>query len=245
MIWDALRSTAVAIDWNPLNWDALTWGSIVALLVVLWLLIALRQSRRQLVGRPELLVSRGEITAYEADIAERETTNSLAYELRLTLSNLNPYPVQVLELSLKTEVLKDPVCLELSQLLAPNSSARLSQDLPEINGVSGKLSLYFYAAATAKKYFRLDAMLNFEPWEARYKISPLDQKISSSKRLASAGQKKQLEQAWRAQETRRKQELSESFDASLTAGAAISDSANPETATGSSEEKSFEFPEEF
>ena len=79
--------------------DSVVWwtvGGVLLVLFLLWLLLRRREPRKD--GRPEVLLSLGTIAAPDGGVAGTEGRHLL----RLTVSNLNTYAVQVLELALKT-----------------------------------------------------------------------------------------------------------------------------------------------
>lgn len=217
MMWNAILATFSAIgrflsrlNWNPATWDALTWLLVPGCLLLL--LIVLIRPRREEASRPrgrgarsnepELLISLGEVAAYGQDVSD----GGAQIYLSMTVSNLSDFPVQLLEVAVDMDATNVPLVLELSQLLAAQQSITIKQDIPEISGQTGVISLYLYSAASGKKTFALYASLEWEPWNYRYKISPLAQHLSPVKRLASADVQvvKQLE--WQAQEEVRRAE---------------------------------------
>ncbi len=74
----------------------------------------------------------------------------------------------------------------------------VTEPLPEIVGEEGRLNLYFYTAGS-KRVYRLGTTFALEPWNDRYKVSPLNQSIVPTKQLASAGVSRVQERAWREQ----------------------------------------------
>lgn len=180
---------AFARGLDPLAW----WitGGVVALLLLLWLLLRRRDPAR---GHPEVLLSLGTINASEGlaggvMLPER-------FLLRLTVSNLNAYAVQVLELALKTPDMDAPITAEVAAVVPPEGSVVIEEPLPGIAGDEGRLNLYFYTAGS-KRIYRLQAAFAVEPWNNRYKISPLNQTVTPARQLASAGVSRVRERAWR------------------------------------------------
>jgi len=188
--------------------DPLAWwiaGGAVLLLMLLWAL--LRRRRADARGRPEVVLSLGTINASEGTDAAGAVLMPQRFSLRLTVSNLNPYAVQVLELALKTPEMDVPVTVEVAAVVPPEGSVTLEEPLADIVGDEGRLNLYFYTAGS-KRIYRLGASFALEPWNNRYKISPLNQSIAPAKQLASAGVSRVQERAWREQEERGRAERS-------------------------------------
>ena len=230
MMWNALTSflsnlwTTVqpALESTLQRLDPLTWGIIAVGLLILLLLVPLLRRRRfeePAPSKPELLVSLGEIRILE-DYTEKDEPSGhgagrgslmrpVSHALRMTVSNLNAYPVQLLEIALKTPEMNAAVTLEVAQIIAPEASVKVKEALPQLEGEEGKLTLYFYLSGGSKRYVSLQANFEFEPWDARYKVSPLGQTLTPFRQLASANVSKQKERSWQegreklAQEARR------------------------------------------
>ncbi len=188
---DQLAAFVQTLD--PLVWWAS--GGALLLLLLLWLSLRRRDSGKD--GRPEVLLSLGTISA-----ANREEAGAGGlYLLRLTVSNLNPYAVQVLELALKTPEMDVPVTAEVAAVVPPEGSVALEHPFTDLSGDEGRLNLYFYTAGN-RRIFRLQAPFALEPWNNRYKISPLNQSVAPVRQLPSAGVSRVQEQAWRGEQER-------------------------------------------
>jgi len=186
----------IGFNWNPATWSNTTWAVLFGLALVValfWLRAVWRRQARQLAPytRPELLVTQGEILPGEG----RDL-------LKLTISNLSPYPVQVLELALQNAT--NPLgWLELTPLLAVGASVRLEEAIAPLRDRQGELWVYIYTPATPNRLFRLSAAYTWEPWRERHKISPLGQRIEPVKELASTLAKRQREAQWHKSERER------------------------------------------
>jgi hypothetical protein len=193
----AAWSWLIGFNWNPATWSNTTWAVLFSLLLLsalLWLRAGWRHQARRLAPytRPELLVTQGEILPGEG----RDL-------LKLTISNLSPYPVQVLELALQGAT--NPLgWLELTPLLDVGASVRLEEAIAPLRGQQGELWVYVYTPATPKRLFRLMAAYTWEPWRERHKISPLGQRIEPVKELASTLAKRQREAQWHRSERERR-----------------------------------------
>ncbi len=170
------------------NLGSLAWaaGGGVLLLLLLWALLRRRKGRSK--GRPEVLLSLGTIHVPGGEGPER-------FSLRLTVSNLNEYAVQVLEVALKTPEMQVPATAEVAAVVPPEGSVTLEESLTELTGDEGRLNLYFYTAGS-KRLYRVGTSFALEPWNSRYKVSPLDQTVVPTKQLASAGVSRVQEKVW-------------------------------------------------
>jgi hypothetical protein len=176
--------------------DPFVWwlvGGVLLLLLLLRLLLRRRDPART--GRPEVLLSLGTIRLSEGLDASGEVLLPQQQFLRATVSNLNTYAVQVLELALKTSEMAAPVSVEVTAVVPPEGSVVIEEPLPELAGEEGQLGLYFYAAGSRRLY-RLQASFALEPWNSRYKISPLGQSVAPARQLPSAGAGRVQERAW-------------------------------------------------
>lgn len=182
--WDAL----VALNGNDLIGPVVGVLLLLAALVVLVSLIPRRGER--LSQRPDVLISKGEISFREGDGA---------LVLSLTVSNLNLYPLQLLELSVNLDDLPAPLTTEVAALVAPQGTVELTAELEDARGDEGTLELYLYTTETRRKTHRLVAKFLWEPWNGRYKISQLGQKVIPVRALASTRHHRRQLASWRRQ----------------------------------------------
>lgn len=194
-LWTFLSDLAL----NPFYWDIVGW-LVFGLLIVLLLLLLLRPRRRTealpATLEPDVLISLGEISVFEVE-EEDESTETVVCDVAMLVSNMGEASVQLLEIALTTNEMKTPLPIEAAYFIPGNSAAQVKERVLGLYGEEGILSLYFYAAATTKKYYRLQAPFEWEPWNGRYKIAPMGQTISPSKKLASTGVRKLREKEWR------------------------------------------------
>jgi len=113
--------------------------------------------------------------------------------LSLRVSNLNAFPVQILELSIDSEEMSMPIVVEMAELIAANDAISIELELEQkVVGDRGQVNLFAYLPKQAKKLYRLKAAYSFEPWAGRYKISPLKQQIKRVRVLDSQKLNKSL-----------------------------------------------------
>lgn len=200
-----LSATGAALGAALARLGPLEWGALAAALLLFVLVALLVRARRSdpNQGRPEVLISLGAITASEGFDAEGGVMLPKRYRLKMTVSNLNTYPMQALELALKTPEMALPITVELAAIIPPEGSVVIDEPLPEITGDEGKLNLYLYAANRSGRTYRLQTAFALEPWNERYKISPLGQSVAVTRQLASMGVSRVQERAWREREERR------------------------------------------
>lgn len=195
----ALWTLLSGLTLNPFYWDAYGW-LVFLLLLALVLLLLLRGRRRvdavPAMPEPDLLISLGEISVYEVEEVGN-VAEAVICDVAMLVSNMGESSVQLLEIALTTDEMKTPLPIEAAYFIPGNSAVQVKERVLGLYGEEGVLSLYFYAAATAKKYYRLQAPFEWEPWNGRYKIAPMGQSISPSKKLASTGVKKLREKEWR------------------------------------------------
>lgn len=208
-LWQSVLAFLTPIYNAVLPWvqrvDPLVWaiaGGVLLLVVILWSLLRRRPRRST---QPEVLVSLGAISVSEGLGTGGDVMLPRQFNLRLTVSNLNTYAVQVLEVALKTPEMDVPATAEVALVVPPEGSVMLNEPLPEIVGDEGRLNLYFYTAGS-KRIYRLQTTFALEPWNDRYKISPLGQSVAPSRQLASAGVTRVYEKAWREQEGTQRRE---------------------------------------
>ena len=177
--------------WQPRTWNEWIWGLVVlAFILIVSLLLrgANRRGARRTALTPELLISKGHIVQLD---------NSILQQLSFKISNLGDYSVQLLELSLQTSLMPEPVIIEAVELLAPHEAADLEAVLPtDIIGETGTLLAYAYVARNSSRMYALRASFNWEPWNKRFKISPTGQLVRPAQGLSSARIDQLRKKAW-------------------------------------------------
>jgi hypothetical protein len=178
-------------------WLVLLGAALMLVLLMLLLPGGRRTERKE--ARPQLLVSRGEVRSFE---------ESSLTELNMHVSNLGDGVAQLLEVALSSDLMPTPETVELSVLVPGSRSVDVRVPVEELHGDSGFLDLYFYTPQTRRRAFRLRAELTWEPWNGRFKIEPLGQRIDSAKRLASSRLQKRQREEWRRRQREMAQEAS-------------------------------------
>jgi hypothetical protein len=184
-----IKSTFTTIlNWlNGVNMNIVIW-LLVVFVGLLALLVWRKLKPTYIKKKPELLISKGEIVQVES---------STIQVLHLKVSNLNDYPVQLLEFSIKTNLMSAPITVEAVELLGPHESVEFEANMPvSLVGEKGDVKLYAYIAQPFKKMFLLKSTFTWEPWNRRHKISPLGQTLRPVRRLGSAQLERLRKRAW-------------------------------------------------
>lgn len=206
---DVQRSYEAALQWlaslqyDPREWDGLTWLVVAAIaLVVVLLLLSAARRRRQGAG-PQFLLTNGQIVllgeapqAAPADGGRRQPALLQApaegeYQLRVTVNNLNSYPVQLLEIAVRTSGGKLPVVADASAVVPPNGAVDVVADMADLPGERGTLELYLYTTKVAPRSMRLIAPLDWEPWNQRYRVRATAQHVEGTRVVASEVRQRQ------------------------------------------------------
>jgi len=210
-----VQGLAAAGAFDPRSWHPAVW---LGLALVLLVGLALAWRRRHAAPRdlPEMLVSHGEIALVSApDEADADGYGLAAppraqHRLELTLSNLNAYPVQLLELAVRTRGLRMPVVAEAGSVVAPNGAVDVVAELFDLPGDAGVVELYLYSSRGRRRTYRLSAPLEWEPWAQRYRVRGLALKVAPVKVLASQERRRRERRSFRSAKRRERQrELAE------------------------------------
>ena len=186
--WAWWSDLAAGASWPP------ELGPWLLALVALLLLAALRRRRPPPleVRPPQLLITQGEVQPEAGSPPSPRRRRRpgdpgavAAGQLKMTLSNLSRYPVQVLEVALRQESRGAPRVAELEAVVPPLGALELEARVPLGLSGDGWLDVYCYAAAPRQKLHRHRAELVWEPWVSRFKVAPMEQATVAAKRLAS------------------------------------------------------------
>ena len=201
---------------DPRQWTTLTWLAF-ALVVILAIPLFKRRRRGRTGGLPEMMISHGEIRVGPEESVDRVyafpgalgatttvTPPRVPHHLKLALSNLNPYPVQLIELAVHARGGKLPIVAEAGAVVPPNGAVDVTAELGDLAGEAGVLELYLYSNRLKGKTFRLVAPLEWEPWEQSYRVKALKSRTERVARLASQARKVGERQAFLAARRREK-----------------------------------------
>jgi len=200
MMSDQVQATAGQLPgwWAKLSPDPRTWAPftwvLAGLVLVVLLALMIRPRRRAGARRPELLISHGElrVAAWAAPkvVSSLRAPASAAYELAMTVSNLSASPVQLLELAVRTNDASAATAAEVAAVLPPHGAVDVTADLREAGGDEGVLDLFVYVPDMPPKTFRVRAKLLWEPWNARYRVLPLDQRVDVARGFSERTQRR-------------------------------------------------------
>src|SRR5690606_9807431 len=111
---EAALQWLAARQYDPRQWDALTWLLVAGAVLLVIALLVSGDRRRRRGGGPQFLLTNGQVVllgeapqAAVADGGRRQPALLQApadadYQLRVTVNNLNTYPVQLLEIAVRT-----------------------------------------------------------------------------------------------------------------------------------------------
>lgn len=205
---------------DPRTWGSPAWVGLVVAALLVALAAAWRARLRARRRLPEMLISHGEISVGEHDDrpgGEHATsfasgagvvTGREPHYLQLALSNLTPYPVQLIELAVRTRGGRLPVVAEAGAVVPPHGAVDVAADLFDVAGEAVTVELYLFSGRVRGRTFRLTAPLEWEPWSSRYRIRALDGRSEGVARLASAERRAGERHAFEAAKRReRRREL--------------------------------------
>jgi hypothetical protein len=165
---------------EPATWSTAFWALLGAFVALVLLALLRRRVRRPMeVRQPEILVTRGEV------LPDPPPGRSDAATLIMTISNLSRYPVQVLEVALRTGSERRFGVAEVSALVPAMGEVDVETRLPLGRLEDGVLDVLVYAPATRVKTYQHRAELIWEPWAKRFKVAPLEQRITPARGLPS------------------------------------------------------------
>ncbi len=186
---ELLRHWWSTLSPDPSTWVPFTWV-LAALVLVMLLTWILRPRRSATARRPELLISHGELRVRGAAASVSSSLHApddVAFVLSMTVSNLSAVPVQLLELAVRTNGSSAPTTADVPAVLPPHGAVEVTAELREAGGDEGTLELFVYVPDMRPKTFRVRARLLWEPWNARFRVLPLDQKVEPARGLAERG----------------------------------------------------------
>lgn len=197
---------------DPRGWHGLTW-LLVGLAVVLTLLLLPRARKRRRPDLPEMMISHGELTLTADGAGDGEdaavplgSPPRRWHSLKLALSNLNPYPVQLVELAVRTSGARLPVVAEAGAVVPPNGSVDVSAELFDLPGDRGVVELYLFTSRFTHRLFRVVALLEWEPWAQRFRVKGLSSRLEAVTLLASQERQRREKGAFEAARRRQKRQ---------------------------------------
>lgn len=228
LAWDAIRNSALKlVEWfndvaatgafDPRSWPLLVWVLLALLVLALLLVLSVRRRRRSAVrALPEMMISHGEIVLVDEPPDAQQVAYDMAapaqasHRLSLTLSNLNPWPVQLLELAVRTRGLRQPVVAEAGSVVPPNGAVDVVADLFDLPGDVGVVELFLYSNRGGKRTYKLSAPLEWEPWDKRFRIRALSSRVTPVGTLASQERRRNERRSYESAKRRQRQrELAE------------------------------------
>lgn len=206
--WDlavqALRDTYAAlvaalrgVSLDPSTWSPQVYLIAAGVLLVVVLLLVVRWRGRSRAQGPQFLLTNGQVVlltdegrAAPASGGTRQPAflvapGDKAFQLRVTFNNLNPYPVQLLELALRTGSGRLPVVAEASAVVPPNGAVDVVADVHDLPGDRGVLHAYVFATKARPQNLRVSVPLEWEPWNLRYRVKATRQRVEPSLGVAS------------------------------------------------------------
>lgn len=197
LAWDALRSSAEQfVSWlsglaaagtfDPRNWSIAVWAVLAGVIAVA-LLLSLGRRRRLGAARavPELMISHGEVAVVDEGAYGDPTAEDPTHRLGLTLSNLEPQPLQLLELAVRTRGQRRPVVTEAGAVVPPNGAVDVVADLFDLSGEVLTVELFLFSGRGRNRTYRLSAPVEWEPWAKRFRIVSLSSSVTPAAKLAS------------------------------------------------------------
>ena len=198
-----------SLQYDPGLWDLNTW-LLVGGTALLLLAATLSGRRRHRASKgPQFLLTNGQIVllsegplAAAADGGKRQAALLQAppeaeYQLRVTVNNLNSYPVQLLEIAVRTSAGRLPVVADASAVVPPNGAVDVVADIADLPGERGTLELYLYNNKVAPRSLRLIVPVDWEPWNQRYRVRATAQRLEPTRVVASEARQRQEKAAIR------------------------------------------------
>lgn len=195
--YEAAVEAASRVSWDPATWGRDTYLALAGALLVLVLLLAWRWRGRRRTSGPQFLLTNGVVAllgrreaAAPADGGPRrpaylEAPPGADMQLRVTFNNLNPYPVQLLEVALTSGGGRLPVVADASAVVPPNGAVDVVADVSDLPGDRGTLEVYVFATKARPQNLRVTVPLEWEPWNLRYRVRATKQRVDAARGTAS------------------------------------------------------------
>lgn len=192
--WQAMWSAVAELSPEMVAWlTRWSWWLAAAAVTIVLVALLLRPRGRRRGSLPEMMVSHGELRYMQTAVAQAgdgaKAVNTVPpagpYRLKLALSNLNSFPVQLVEVAVRAEHGALVAVVSASSVVPPNGAVDVAAELSSLPGVAGRLELYLYAPQLKVKTFRLRMPVVWEPWEERYRAKGLASRSEAVARIAS------------------------------------------------------------
>ena len=195
--YDAVVEALSNVSTDPATWTPDVYLLAAGVLLVVVLLLALRWRGRTRAGGPQFLLTNGYVVlqtdddaAAPADGGARRPAfltapDDARFQLRVTFNNLNAYPVQLLEIALRTGTGRVPVVAEASAVVPPNGAVDVVADVRDLPGERGVLQAFVFATKARPQNLRVSVPLEWEPWNLRYRVKATQQRVEPSSGVAS------------------------------------------------------------
>ncbi len=193
----ALVAALQGVSLDPSTWSRQVYLIAAGVLLLVVLLLVVRWRGRSRAQGPQFLLTNGQVvlltdedSAAPASGGTRQPAFLIApenrpFQLRVTFNNLNPYPVQLLEIALRTGSGRLPVVAEASAVVPPNGAVDVVADVHDLPGERGTLQAYVFATKARPQNLRVSVPLEWEPWNLRYRVKATRQRVEPSLGVAS------------------------------------------------------------
>lgn len=195
--YDAVVAALSNLSLDPATWTPEVYLVAAGVLLVIVLLLAMRWRGRTRAQGPQFLLTNGYVVlqtdddaAAPADGGARRPAfltapDDARFQLRVTFNNLNAYPVQLLEIALRTGTGRVPVVAEASAVVPPNGAVDVVADVRDLPGERGVLQAFVFATKARPQNLRVSVPLEWEPWNLRYRVKATQQRVEPSSGVAS------------------------------------------------------------
>lgn len=200
--WRAVQAWLASANWDPRTWTTPMWvvaGAV--LLLVMGLIVRWARGRGRAV--PEMLLSHGELVFVDDTGSDTPfvsapvvAPSNAHYQLRMTLSNLNAFPLQLMELAVRARGGPAPVVAEAAAVVPPHGSVDVVADFFDMPGDAGQVEVYLFSNRMRGRTLRMTAPLEWEPWDRRYRVKALSARIVLGRALASQQRTRRARRAY-------------------------------------------------
>ncbi len=195
--YEVIVGAASRVSLDPSTWGRDAYLVLAGVALLLVLLLSWRWRGRRRATGPQFLLTNGVVVLLgardpgaPADGGPRRPAHLVAppgvdMQLRVTFNNLNPYPVQLLEVALTTGGGRLPVVADASAVVPPNGAVDVVADVSDLPGERGTLQVFVFATKARPQNLRVTVPLEWEPWNLRYRVRATRQRVDASRGTAS------------------------------------------------------------